>query len=68
MTVTTDLPGGRPRSAPAALPRTSRRRGVGNSRTTARTTTWELDGEPARYYLVWITAMATDGDGTKSRT
>ncbi|HVM69862.1 MAG TPA: protein kinase [Gaiellaceae bacterium] len=30
---------------------------VGQSQQTSNRTTWELEGEPARYYVVWITAL-----------
>jgi hypothetical protein len=63
LTVTTDLPGWtaeiRAGDAPTSFPETT----VGESRRAGPRTTWELAGEPARYYLIWITAMATDADG-----
>jgi hypothetical protein len=61
LTVTTDLPGWtaevRAGDTTTSFPET-----VGESRRAGPRTTWELDGQPARYYLIWITAMAPDGN------
>jgi eukaryotic-like serine/threonine-protein kinase len=62
LTVTTDLPGWTAEIR-AGDSTTSFPQSVGESRTAGARTTWELEGEPARYYLIWITAMASDSDG-----
>jgi eukaryotic-like serine/threonine-protein kinase len=64
VTVTSDLPGWtaeiRAGSSSTEFPPEAT---VGQSREVGATTTWELDGGPARYYLIWITAMGTDLEG-----
>jgi eukaryotic-like serine/threonine-protein kinase len=66
LTVTTDLPGWtaeiRAGSSESSFPSETV---VGEARTTEATTTWDVDGEPARYYLIWITAMTADDEGTE---
>jgi eukaryotic-like serine/threonine-protein kinase len=66
LTVTTDLPGWTAEiRAGGSETSFSSDAAVGEARTTRATTTWELDGEPARYYLIWITAMTADDEGTE---
>jgi hypothetical protein len=67
LTVMTDLPGWTAEiRAGGSETSFSSDSAVGEARTTeATTTTWELDGEPARYYLIWITAMTADDEGTE---
>ena len=54
--LTSDTPGLPPRSAPATRARARSRRWAPSSEAGAETT-WELDGDEARYYVVWITAF-----------
>jgi eukaryotic-like serine/threonine-protein kinase len=66
LTVRTDLPGWtaeiRAGSSATSFPAAAV---VGEARATEATTTWQLDGERARYYLIWITAMTADDEGTE---
>jgi eukaryotic-like serine/threonine-protein kinase len=62
ITVTTDLPGWTA-EIEASDSRTSFSQVVGESKTVAASTTWELEDTSARYYLVWITSTVDDGSG-----
>jgi hypothetical protein len=62
ITVTTDLPGWTA-EVKASGSMASFSQVVGESKTVAASTTWELDETSARYYLIWITAVVDDGGG-----
>jgi hypothetical protein len=54
--VRTDTPGFTAEIQAGDSPRGPFRAAAG-SRTVGRSTSWDLDGEPARYYVVWITEL-----------